>query len=76
MGSGAQCIRLTGDASGAVNAYTLALSADPTNVKARANLTALRCRFGDKDGARAELSILKVALVSGVDVDPEWSTCR
>ena len=54
-----------------------ALDADPTYDKARANLAALRCRFGDADGARRELAVLKDAsALAGPDVDPEWKACR
>ena len=67
---------LDGDASGAFAEYTLALRADPTYLKARANLGALRCRFAEKDGAHAELLLLKGSTVSGVDVDPEWTSCH
>lgn len=67
---------LDGDALAAGAQYSLALEADPTFVKARANLAALKCRFGDREGARAELSLLKGASPSGVDVDPEWSSCH
>jgi tetratricopeptide (TPR) repeat protein len=67
---------LDGDAPGAFNEYSLALKADPTFLKARANLGALRCRFAEKDGAHRELSMLQGATVSGADVDPEWSTCH
>ncbi|MBL8915517.1 MAG: outer membrane protein assembly factor BamD [Archangium sp.] len=67
---------LDGDALSAATQYQLALEADPTFVKARANLAALKCRFGDREGARAELSLLKGASPSGLDVDPEWSTCH
>jgi hypothetical protein len=53
------------------------LDADPTNEKARANLAALRCRFGDAEGAKRELSVLKdVSALRGADVDPEWKACR
>ncbi|MFT3713362.1 MAG: outer membrane protein assembly factor BamD [Archangium sp.] len=67
---------LDGDATSAFTAYTQALEADATFLKARANLGSLRCRFGDKAGARSELSQLSGTSVSGVDVDSEWSTCR
>jgi len=45
--------------------------------KARANLASLRCRFGDHDGAKRELALLKeVSSLSGPDLDPEWKACR
>ncbi len=68
---------LQGDAMGARGAYGKALESDPTFDKARANLAALRCRFGDQDGAKRELSLLKeVSSLSGPDLDPEWKACR
>ena len=68
---------LSGDAMSARAAYGKALDSDPTNEKARANLAALRCRFGDTEGARRELSVLKDSgALSGPDLDPEWKACR
>lgn len=68
---------LQGDAMGARASYGKALDSDPTLDKARANLAALRCRFGDRDGAKRELSLLKdVSGISGPDLDPEWKLCR
>jgi tetratricopeptide (TPR) repeat protein len=68
---------LQGDAMAARSAYGKALDSDPTFDKARANLAALRCRFGDQDGARRELALLKeVSSLSGPDLDPEWKACR
>ncbi len=68
---------LTEDAASARAEYARALDADPTLEKARANLAALRCRFGDVEGAQRELSVLKdAASLSGVDLDPEWKTCK
>jgi len=68
---------LGGDANAARGAYGRSLEADPTFDKARANIAALRCRFLDVEGARRESSVLKdpTALV-GVDLDPEWKTCK
>ncbi|XXF79356.1 tetratricopeptide repeat protein [Myxococcaceae bacterium GXIMD 01537] len=66
-----------GDAMGAREAYGKALDADPTYTKARLNLAALRCRFGDVDGARRELSVLKnVAATNEPDVDAGWAGCK
>ncbi len=67
---------LQGDAMGARSAYGKALEADPTFDKGRANLAALRCRFGDRDGARRELALVKDFSLSGPDLDPEWKACR
>ena len=65
-----------GEPMAARAAYGKALDADPTYEKARANLAALRCRYGDQDGARRELSGVKDGTLAGADVDPEWRTCR
>ncbi|MFZ5468628.1 MAG: tetratricopeptide repeat protein [Myxococcota bacterium] len=68
---------LQGEAMGAREEYGRALDADPTYEKARANLAALRCRFGDVEGAKRELSVLKEASgLSGPDLDKEWRSCR
>ena len=68
---------LQGDAMGARSAYQKALESDPTYDKARLNLAALRCRFGDKEGAKRELSTIKdSAALGGPDVDPKWKGCR
>ncbi|HET9158271.1 MAG TPA: tetratricopeptide repeat protein, partial [Myxococcaceae bacterium] len=65
-----------GEPMAARAAYGKAIDADPANDKARANLAALRCRYGDQDGARKELASVKNAAIAGADVDPEWRTCR
>ncbi|KFE65255.1 outer membrane protein assembly factor BamD [Hyalangium minutum] len=66
-----------GDAMGAHAAYAKALEADPTYSKARLNVAALRCRFGDVEGARRELSVLKdVNSLGGTDVDTGWKACK
>ncbi|MCP3103625.1 tetratricopeptide repeat protein [Myxococcus sp. K15C18031901] len=67
-----------GDAMGARAAYAKAMDSDPTYDKARLNLAALRCRFGDVDGARRELAVLKdVGSLTGPDVDTAgWKACK
>ncbi|SEU37992.1 tetratricopeptide repeat protein [Stigmatella erecta] len=66
-----------GDAMSAREAYARALEADPTYGKARLNLAALRCRFGDAEGAKRELSVLKdLASLGGPDVDAAWKGCK
>jgi cellulose synthase operon protein C len=68
---------LNGDANAARAEYGLALEADPTFDKARANLGALRCRFFDTAGAKREMSVVKsVGSLTGPDVDPEWKSCK
>jgi len=67
----------TGDAMGARAAYAKAMDSDPTFNKARLNLAALRCRFGDVEGARRELAVLKdVNTLTGTDVDGGWKACK
>ncbi|MFN0063847.1 MAG: hypothetical protein ACKVPX_15180 [Myxococcaceae bacterium] len=56
--------------------YGKALEADPTSERARANVAALRCRFGDVEGAKRELALIKGAgNLQGADIDPEWRAC-
>ena len=69
--------QLAGELFLAAAAYAKALEADPTYNKARLNLAALRCRFGDTEGAKRELSVLKdVASLAGPDVDGGWKACK
>lgn len=66
-----------GDATAAAAAYEKALQFGPRSDKARANLAALKCRYGDKEGARRELAQAKnLDTVTGTDVDPYWRSCR
>ena len=68
---------LQGDAMSARAEYGRALESDPTFEKARANLGALKCRFGDLEGAKRELSVIKDSgAIAGPDVDPEWKNCK
>ncbi|HEX4621584.1 MAG TPA: tetratricopeptide repeat protein, partial [Myxococcaceae bacterium] len=68
---------LAGDAMSARAEYGRALDSDPTFEKARANLAALRCRFGDPEGAKRELSLIKdTSGLTGPDVDPDWRACK
>lgn len=68
---------LQGDAIQARGEYGKALDADPTYDKARVNLAALRCRFGDVQGAKRDLSVVRSpSSVTGGDVDPAWRNCR
>ena len=66
-----------GDPMAARAAYAKALESDPGYDKAHANLAALHCRYGDVEGARKELGLVKnPAAVQGSDVDPDWRACR
>ncbi|MBS1152656.1 MAG: repeat-containing protein [Myxococcaceae bacterium] len=68
---------LQGDAMSARAEYGRALESDPTFEKARANLGALKCRFGDLEGAKREMSVIKDSgSIAGPDVDPEWKSCK
>ncbi len=52
-----------------------AIDLDARDEKARANLAAIMCRYGDVEGAKEELARVKSA-PSGADVDSEWAACR
>jgi len=52
-----------------------ALELDARDDVARANLAALKCRYGDPDGAKADLAKLKSS-PSGPGVDADWARCR
>ncbi len=68
---------LNGDPAAARGEYGRALEADPTFDKARANLAGLKCRFLDVEGAKRESAVVKdAAAATGVDVDPEWRSCK
>jgi tetratricopeptide (TPR) repeat protein len=61
----------------AAAAYKKALEMDPNNDKARANLAALKCRVGDREGGKKELSEVKdQSSLNGPDLDPDWRTCN
>ena len=65
-----------GEATEAGRAYASALASDPTYALARGNLAALRCRFGDVEGAQADLAkVGDTGLLTGPAADPEWQRC-
>jgi Flp pilus assembly protein TadD len=65
-----------GEATEAGRAYSSALASDPTYALARGNLAALRCRFGDVEGAQADLAkVGDKGLLTGPAADPEWQRC-
>ncbi len=65
-----------GEATAAGAAYREALTLEPQNALAHGNLAALKCRFGDATGARAELDqISDKSKLSGPASDPAWKTC-
>ncbi len=67
---------LSGDPTGAALAYGKALEADAGYDRARLNLAALKCRVGDREGARSEAARIEGATsISGPDVDQEWKRC-
>jgi cellulose synthase operon protein C len=67
---------ILGDASSASAMYEKAL-AGPSRDRARANLAALKCRFGDAEGARKELAKIKdTEKLQGPDLDSQWRACR
>jgi tetratricopeptide (TPR) repeat protein len=62
--------------SAAAAAYREALNLEPSNALARGNLAALKCRYGDTSGARAELEqINDKSQLSGPASDPAWKGC-
>jgi cellulose synthase operon protein C len=64
------------EASAAGAAYREALSVEPNNALARGNLAALKCRFGDTSGARADIEqIQDKSQLSGPASDPAWKGC-
>lgn len=67
---------LAGDSASARGEYGRALEADPTFDKARANLAGLKCRYLDLVGAKQEAAVVKDPTLTGVDVDPEWKSCK
>lgn len=67
---------LEGEPMAARQEYGQALDADPTYEKARVNVGALKCRFGDLEGAKRELSVIKDSSLAGPDVDPDWKNCK
>jgi cellulose synthase operon protein C len=68
---------LSGDANAARAEYGKALDADPTFEKARVNIAALKCRFGDADGAKRDLAVVKdTSGLVDADVDSEWKSCK
>ncbi|MBK7860450.1 MAG: tetratricopeptide repeat protein [Archangiaceae bacterium] len=65
-----------GDAMAAGAAYREALSLEPSNALAHGNLAALKCRFGDQAGARAELEqVNDKSQLRGPSADPAWKGC-
>lgn len=67
---------LLGEPSAAAAAYREALQMEPSNALARGNLAALKCRFGDAQGARAELEqVSDKSQLSGPAADSAWKGC-
>jgi tetratricopeptide (TPR) repeat protein len=74
-GLGYALLRL-GEPSLAAAAYREALTVDPSNAIAHGNLAALKCRFGDFEGARVELDqVTDKGVLKGPTADPEWKGC-
>jgi Flp pilus assembly protein TadD len=68
---------LEGDPMSARAEYGKALEADPTLAKARANMAALKCRYGDPQGAKRELSLIKdQGALRAPDVDIGFRSCQ
>jgi len=65
-----------GEPMAAGAAYREALALEPANALAHGNLAALKCRFGDPAGARAELEqVNDKSVLSGPASDPAWKGC-
>lgn len=65
-----------GDAMAAGAAYREALQLEPANAVAHGNLAALKCRFSDHAGARAELEqVNDRSALQGPASDPAWKGC-
>ena len=61
-----------GDAEGARAAYAGRSTRTRPTPRPALNLAALRCRYGDKDGAQARAVRGEERSAAGFDVDPEW----
>ena len=57
------------------DAYAKAIDLDPNSDLAHANMAALQCRFGDLEGAKAELQKIREA-PTGPLLDPGWAGCK
>jgi tetratricopeptide (TPR) repeat protein len=75
LGAGLALARL-GEFGDAHDAFAKALEVDPNSDLAHADLAALRCRFGDAEGARAELQKVHAAPEASPLLDPDWQRCR
>jgi tetratricopeptide (TPR) repeat protein len=65
-----------GEPMAAGAAYREALNMEPANALAHGNLAALKCRFGDQAGARAELEqVSDKSQLNGPAADPAWKPC-
>jgi tetratricopeptide (TPR) repeat protein len=65
-----------GELGDAHDAFAKALDVDPTDDLSHADMAGLKCRFGDIEGAKAELSKLHGAPTQVTPVlDPNWSAC-
>ena len=75
MGAGLALAR-RGEFGDAHDAFAKALEVDPNSDLAHADLAGLRCRFGDAEGARAELQKIHAAPETSALLDPDWQRCR
>lgn len=74
VGAGMALARL-GEFTDAHDAFAKAIDLDPNSDVAHADMAALRCRFGDVEGAKSELQKVRGA-VDGPLVDPDWQRCK
>jgi tetratricopeptide (TPR) repeat protein len=65
-----------GQFTDAHDAFAKAIELDPQSDLAHADMAALRCRFGDAEGAKAELAKIHAAPDPSPLLDADWSRCK
>jgi len=58
------------------DAFAKAIDLDPNSDLAHADMAALRCRFGDADGAKQELAKVRASPEGSPLLDPDWARCK
>jgi tetratricopeptide (TPR) repeat protein len=74
-GLGLAMVKL-GESTDAHDAYAKAIEVDPQTDLAHADMAALKCRFGDIEGAKAELAKLHGPPEATPALDPDWAKCK
>ncbi|MBS2031326.1 MAG: tetratricopeptide repeat protein [Deltaproteobacteria bacterium] len=75
VGIGMALIKL-GQATDAHDAFAKAIDLDPNSDLAHADMAALRCRFGDVEGAKAELGKIHATPDATPLLDADWQRCK